>query len=83
MKNLKDLFDLVLKETELNNGKQCTYHFCIDTKYNWLSMYQCHNLDGIEDEIIMRSESFGTKEELQLVYWTIYNKGRVRHENEK
>lgn len=78
MKNLKDLFDLILKETELNNGKQCTYHFSIDTKYNWVSMYQCHNIEGYKDETILCNVSIKSESELQLVYWTIFNKCRSK-----
>ena len=35
MKTLKDLFDLVLHETEQNKDKAVQYQFSIDTKYNW------------------------------------------------
>lgn len=83
MKNLKDLFDLILKETELNNGKQCTYHFMVDTKHDWVSMTQCHNLEGLKDETIISMGSIKSEHELQLVYWTIFNNGRVKYENEK
>lgn len=78
MKNLKDLFDLILKETELNNGKQCTFHFSVDTKHQWVSMYQCHNLEGVKDNTIFCNLSIKSESELQLVYWTIFNNGRSR-----
>jgi len=79
MKTLKDLFELVLQETELNSGKQCTFLFEIDTKYQVVSMVQCYNVAGLKDNIIFQRQSIETPAKLQLVYWTIFDKGRSQN----
>lgn len=79
MKTLSDLFALILAEISMNEGKQVTYHFDIDTNYNWLSMTEKANIEGIEDKTVLSHLSFAKETELQLVYWSIFNNGRSRH----
>lgn len=75
MKTLADLFQLILAETSMNEGKAVEYLFDINTQYNWCSMYQ--RAQGIDEvRTIFSSLQFNTPEQLQLVYWTIYNNGR-------
>ena len=38
MKTLIDLFDLILSETQMSEGKASKYVFDINTEYNWVSM---------------------------------------------
>jgi tRNA-dihydrouridine synthase len=80
MKTLKDLLELINKETQLNEGKMLQNVFDINTRYNWVSMYQVYNLiDDVKEETIINNGSIETPEKLQQVYWTIYNKGRLQH----
>ena len=79
MKTFKDLLELIATETELSNGKQMTMEFSIDTHYKWISFTQCNYLEGLEDAKIISNGSFKTPAQLQEIYWTIYNKGRVQN----
>ena len=86
MKTLKDLFELINRETELNEGKMLKITFSIDTQYNWCSMtkiYEYAECMGTkpEDQIekVFSNKSIKTPEELQEVYWTIYNSGRAKY----
>jgi hypothetical protein len=77
MKTIDDLFDLVLEQTNKNKGKMVRYMFDISQRYNWVSMTQVVELSGEKKEKeIFSNMSIATPEELQLVYWTIVNKGR-------
>ena len=40
MKTIADLFELILTETKLNEGKLVQYTFDVDTKYKCVSMYE-------------------------------------------
>jgi len=87
MKTIKDLFELILAEEMLNENKLMQYKFSIDTRYNWICMdvyrplYEIDD-DGIEQktlklyESVLSHASIETPEQLQQVYWTIYNNGR-------
>jgi tRNA-dihydrouridine synthase len=80
MKTLKDLFELINRETELNDGKILKHSFEINTKHNWVSMYNVYKLsDEVKEETIINNESIKTPEKLQQVYWTIYNNGRLQY----
>ena len=79
MKTIADLFELILNETKLNEGKILQFTFDIDTKYKCVSMYQDADVKGHEDKTILSRMSIKTPEELQLVYWTIYNNGRTKN----
>ena len=87
MKTIKDLFELILAEEMLNENLMMQYTFSIDTRYMWVSMDVYRPLYEIDDdgcekqtlklyESIMSHESIKTPEQLQQVYWTIYNNGR-------
>ena len=79
MKTITDLFELVAKETEMNKGKTVEYLFDIDTRYKWLSMYVNYNCEGYDIEEIVSKLKIETPEEIQLAYWSIYNKGRSKN----
>ena len=83
MKTLKDLFNLILEETELNNGKIVNYFFDINTHYNWLSMYEKHNIENGEFKTLISNEKIETEAQIQLVYWTIYSIGRTQYNENK
>lgn len=76
MKTISDLFELILNETNANDGMLVKYTFIIDTRYNWVSMYEKAEIKGYESKEIFNMESIATPEKLQQVYWTIYNNGR-------
>ena len=76
MKTIADLFELILNETNANEGKLVKYTFNIDTRYNWVSMYEGADIKGYEQKQIISMQSIETPEQLQQVYWTIYNNGR-------
>lgn len=76
MKTIADLFELILNETNANEGKLVKYTFSIDTHHNWVSMYEKISIEGHETKTIFSMESIKTPEHLQQVYWTIYNNGR-------
>jgi hypothetical protein len=85
MKTLKDLFELINKETELNENKLLKNYFSVDTRYKWVGMRQISEYGEIlgqkpedTEEVIFSHKSIKTPEELQEVYWTIYNKGRLK-----
>lgn len=78
MKTLKDLFELINKETELNAGMMQQNVFDINTRYKWCSMWKVYGND-VKDEEVFNSKSIKTPEELQEVYWTIYNNSRQQY----
>lgn len=79
MQTFKNLIELIALETELNEGKQMTMEFSINTHYKWISFTQCHNLEGLEDNQILKMESYKSNAQLQQIYWTIYNNGRAKY----
>lgn len=86
MKTLKDLFELINKETELNEGKLMKNVFSVDTRYNWCSMYKVYEFGEVmgvkpdaKEEKVFSMKGFKTPEELQEVYWTIYNVSRTKN----
>jgi len=80
MKTIFDLMMLILDEITMNENKLVTYTFSIDTHYQWCSMFQnipdAKNLEVINHIPLFSCMKFSTPEELQLVYWSIYNLGR-------
>ena len=77
MKTITDLFELVAKETEMSQTKMVKYFFDIDTRYKWVSMYVDYNCGDDNDiEELISKIMIRTPEEIQLAYWSIYNKGR-------
>ena len=77
MKTLEDLFALILSQTKMNDNKMVKFAFEVSTEYMWVSMTQIlDRSDAKEKNPIFQNMSIETPEELQLVYWTIYNKGR-------
>ena len=77
MKTLKDLFELINLQTELNTGKALRFTFEINTRYNWVSMYRETDLTSeTKIETILSNESIQRDCDIQLVYWTIFNKSR-------
>jgi len=83
MKTLKDLFNLILEETELNKGKIVTYLFEINTHYNWFSMYEKHDIENGEFKTLISSQKIETEAQIQLVYWTVYSLGRTQYNDNK
>ena len=81
MKTIADLFELILTETKLNEGKLVQYTFDVDTKYKCVSMYEDADIEGHEAKTIFSRTSIKTPEQLQLVYWTIFNNGRSSHQD--
>jgi len=86
MKTLKDLFELINKETELNEGKMLQMTFSVDTQYNWCSMTKIYKFGECmevkpedKEEKVFSNKSIKKPEELQEVYWTIYNSGRAKY----
>ena len=82
MKTFADLLKLIQVEIEMNEGKLVEYQFMIDTKYKWVSMYEIvggvYEKDKVKESTIFNSMSYKKDHELQMVYWTIYNKGRSK-----
>tara|TARA_Y100000361_G_C11105304_1_gene314404 strand:- start:558 stop:803 length:246 start_codon:yes stop_codon:yes gene_type:complete len=79
MKTLTDIFNLIAKETELNEGMLLQHQFDINTKHEWVSMYKF--AEGIKttlDETIFSHESFKDEANIQKVYWLIYTNGRSK-----
>ena len=77
MKTLEDLFALILSQTKMNDNKMVKFAFEVSTEYMWVSMTKIlDRSDAKEKNPIFRNMSIETPEELQLVYWTIYNEGR-------
>ena len=84
MKTFKDLLNLISAETEQNNGKIVNYFFDINTRYNWLSMYEIHNIEnGAEPKTLINTQKIETEAQIQLVYWTIYSLGRTQYNDNK
>lgn len=83
MKTLKDLFNLILEETELNSGKIVNYFFDINTHYKWLSMYEKHEIENGESKTLISNQKIETEAQIQLVYWTIYSIGRTQYNENK
>ena len=80
MKTIADLFELILTETKLNEGKLVQYTFNVDTKYKCVSMYEDADIEGHEAKTILSHTYIKTPEQLQLVYWIIFNNGRSRYQ---
>lgn len=87
LKTLQDVFDLIMSETTLNEGKLVKYTFDINTHYGWISMYQViptFDENGIETETkeipksIFTNIGLNTVPEIQLAYWSIFVNGRNR-----
>ena len=77
MKTLRDLFELINLQTELNKGKALRFTFEINTRYNWVSMYRETQLQSeTKIETILSNESIRRHCDIQLVYWIIFNKSR-------
>jgi len=77
MKTLEDLFALILSQTKMNDNKMVKFAFEVSTEYMWVSMTKIlDRSDAKEKNPIFQNMSIETPEELQLVYWTIYNKSR-------
>lgn len=80
MKTLKDLFDLILSETEMSIDKASIYTFDLNTQYGWLSMYnEVFDGDETKERTIFQNMSIKTEAELQMAYWTVYNNGRSKN----
>jgi len=81
MKTLNDIFALIIEQTELNKNKMLKYTYSVDTRYFWIS---ANILTFDEDEKrdvifkeIMSMKSISTPEQIQEVYWTLYNNRRT------
>lgn len=81
MKTINNLFELVANEISMNAGKIVQYTFDIDTRYQVVSMYVNYDPDQNNDknETIFSRLPIKTAEEVQLVFWFIWNKGRSRN----
>ena len=80
MKTLNEIFALIIEQTELNKNKMLKYTYLVDTRYftisaNILTFDEQENKEVIFKEI-MSYKSIKTPEEIQEVYWTLYNNGR-------
>ena len=80
MKTLNDIFALIIEQTELNKNKMLKYTYSVDTRYftisaNILTFDEQEKKDVIFKEI-MSHKSIATPEQIQEVYWTLYNNGR-------
>lgn len=75
MKTETDLLNLITLEVSLNEGKAMEYAFDNDTKYKKLKMSEV--IEGEEDTILFDLR-YKTPEQLQQVYWTIINAGRIK-----
>ena len=80
MKTLNDIFALIIEQTELNKDKMLKYTYSVDTRYftisaNILTFDEQENKEVIFKEI-MSYKSIAAPEEIQEVYWTLYNNGR-------
>jgi len=79
MKTLTDLLILIAQQTELNKGMLIQYKFDINTHYNWVSMYSYIEVgESPKLEQKFMNKSIKTSEQLQEVYWTIYNNSRIK-----
>ena len=80
MKTLKDILLLIADQEEKNKNKMLKYKFELNTRYNWLSLYQIASKEGdiYGEEIrdIFNSLSIATPEAIQQAYWTAYNNTR-------
>lgn len=75
MKTLADLFSLIAEQTNKNDGMGVKYVFDVNTRYNWVSMYELVPVLEKEKDVFSHL-SIETPEQLQQVYWTIFNSGR-------
>ena len=46
MKTLKDILLLIADQEEKNKNKMLKYKFELNTRYNWLSLYQVASKEG-------------------------------------
>ena len=77
MKTLKDILLLIADQEEKNKNMMLKYKFDLNTRYNWLSLYQVINTeDGEEVRDVFSSLSIATPEAIQQAYWTAYNNTR-------
>tara|TARA_R110000751_G_scaffold296436_1_gene405642 strand:- start:1465 stop:1746 length:282 start_codon:yes stop_codon:yes gene_type:complete len=85
MKTLNDLILLIAVITVNNEGKQVQYNITLDLQYKNLSLqmysaevsYDDVHVDGI-DEMKISHKSIKTTEQIQEVYWTLYNECGAR-----
>lgn len=83
MKTLKDLFELIASETELNDKYLVKMLISIDMRYKRVDMCTAFEQDKKEHLThIMQGEPIKTIEQIQQVYWTIFNNGRVQHQKQ-
>jgi hypothetical protein len=77
MKNLTDLFILILSIETANENKMVTYHVAIDCFYHWVTLYEKINLEAeTPSKTLFQHMRFETESELQQVYWTLFNSAR-------
>ncbi len=80
MKTFEDLMRLITQEIKMNDGKVLKYKFHLDTRYQWLSMYEEAYENGKEHKKeIISHLSVKTFAELQCAYWTVWTNGRSRN----
>ena len=87
MKTLTDLLELITSETRMNEGKMNKYTFEIDTNKLWVSMFEHAESFNYEKECderfaentIFLMEGIKNPAEIQMVYWTIHNRGRSKY----
>ena len=81
MKTLNDIFSLIAEQTELNKNKMLKFTYSVDTRYFTVSAYTlCYDEQEKEEKIfqeIMSHKSIATPEQIQEVYWTLYNNRRI------
>jgi len=81
MKTLNDIFALIIEQTELNKNKTLKFTYSVDTKYFWVSAQTIYyDYEKKEEKIfqeIMSNKSIKTPEQIQEVYWTLYNNRRT------
>lgn len=84
MKTLAELLVLIAKETELNQKYHVKFYFDVNTQHNWVTMHTGAEIDGSTEIIntVCSNVSIETIEGVQQAYWTIYNNGRTKNENQ-
>lgn len=81
MKTLNDIFTLIAEQTELNKNKMLKFTYSVDTRYFTVSantfIYDTEKKEETIFQEIMSHKSIATPEQIQEVYWTLYNNRRT------
>ena len=80
MKTYTDIINLIVKEVEMSKGKYVQYSGTFNWEYKYVSFFS--QTDNKKTEILT-TYTLDTPAKIQQAYWTIWNSGRSRHEDNK